>query len=108
MALEGIKEIKKAEDYAASVIAKAQADSKEVLKNAYAQAVNEKAEMINGANTEAKKILDDAAKNAEKEAAPILEKGEKEVQELLKIPEDKFSGAVNLVVERIVKFNGNS
>lgn len=108
LALEGIKEIKKAEDYADSIIAKAQAESKEILKNADAQATREKAKIIDDANSEAKKILEDAARNAKEEAAPILEKGKKQTEELLNISQDKISSAVNLVIERIVKFNGNS
>ena len=38
----------------------------------------------------------------------ILDKGEIEVQKIKNISTDKKNNAINLIVERIVKINGNS
>ncbi|MCS4465236.1 hypothetical protein JTT01_19715 [Clostridium botulinum] len=52
--------------------------------------------------------MEDSIDQAEKEAEPILKEGEKSLEIIKNISKDKFEKAANIVIERIVKVNGNS
>lgn len=108
MALEAINEIKKAEALAEEKIKNVQQQSKDLIKNANMKAEEEFERIINEAKLEAKDILDRAIASGNEEAAPILEKGKSEKEAILNISKDIMDKAVNLVIERIVKINGNS
>ena len=59
-------------------------------------------------NLKKKEIIKKAEDDGNNEAKPILDKGEIEVQKIKNISTDKKNNAINLIVERIVKINGNS
>ena len=51
--------------------------------------------------------MENALAEGNKVAEPILEKGKQESENIYNISDDKKNNAVKLVVERIVKANGN-
>ena len=108
MALEAINYIKKAEEQAEELIQEATIKSKEIVKNAAIQAEEEYNKILKDANLRKDEILKKAEEEGNVKAAPILEKGEKDVEEIKNISDDKKNNAINLIVERIVKIHGNS
>ena len=108
LALEVINSLKEAEKKADLTISEAEAKKKEIIKAAEQKANEEYSRIISEANLEAKNIIDAAVLEAQKEAMPIAERGKNEEEAILNLPNDKFSKAVNLVIERIVNTNGNS
>ena len=108
MALEAINDIKKAEDKAEILVQEAQAQSKELIKSAKIMAEQEYNNILNSANLRKNEILKKSEEDGNFEAKPILEKGEKEVEDIKNISDEKKNNAINLIVERIVKIHGNS
>ena len=53
-------------------------------------------------------MIEKAISEGNEKAKPIISKGESEAKEILNISKSKKDSAVNLVIERIVKVNGNS
>lgn len=103
-ALTGIKE---AEDKAEQLINEGKLTAKEVVKNSKIIAVEEYRKIIEEANLEGKAIIDKCVKNAELQAKSLRDMAEKNIKEIQMVSEDKISSAVNIVIERIVNFNGN-
>lgn len=52
--------------------------------------------------------MDEVESKANGEATLIFKEGKEKADEILNVSNDLLDKAVNLVVERIVKFNGNS
>ena len=108
MALEAIKSIKAAEEKATLIINKAISDSKDILKESEIEAENQYKKVLSAAREETKKIIENAKEEGKKTSEPISENGKLEVQGIFNLEREKFNKAVNTVVERIVKNNGNS
>lgn len=108
MTTDIIKEIKEAERTAEEKIKAAQQEAKDLLLSA-----EEEAEKIIKAAEDqellkSKKKLEAAEKEAQKEADNKRKQNDEICQELKRKAAEKMEDAVNLVVERIVKMNGNS
>ena len=134
MAIEAIKEIKKVELQADEMIKKAHEQSKKIISDATIEADERYNSIIEEAKNvklfigigkrvnnlkllykgyeEAKNVARGIVSNAEeagrKEADVILSEGEKQCAEVSSLKGSKIDSAVNLVIERIVKTNGNS
>lgn len=109
MAKDAIKEIKSAEEEANKIIDNAKLEGREIIKKAEEDALKEYKDIINKASLEAKKIMDEVENKANGgEAELIFKEGKKEADSILNVSNDLLDKAVNFVVERIVKFNGNS
>jgi V/A-type H+-transporting ATPase subunit G/H len=108
LAQDAIKEIKSAEEEANKIIDNAKLESREIIKKAEESALKEYKDIINKSSLEAKKIMDEVENKANGEAELIFDKGKKEADAILNVSNDLLDKAVNFVVERIVKFNGNS
>ncbi|MGL5352997.1 MAG: ATPase, partial [Clostridium sp.] len=54
------------------------------------------------------KLIADAVKQGEADSEPILTNGNKEVDNIKNMLQEKKDKAIKLVVERIVKIHGNS
>lgn len=108
MAKEIIKEIKETEQAADERIKAAQQEAKEILISAEQEA----ARIIKGAedqaNLEGRQKLEAAEKEAKLQADEKRKQNDEMCQELKHKAAEKMEGAVNLVIERIVKMNGNS
>lgn len=108
MAIEAIKEIKKVEMQADEMIRKSHEQSKKIISDA----TIEGDEIYNSIITEAKNAANEIISNAEnagrKDAEIILSEGKGQCAEVSNLTNSKIDLAVNLVIERIVKTNGNS
>lgn len=108
MTTEIIKEIKNAERSAEDKIKAAQQRAKEILLDAEEEA----SRVIKAAEEHelqiSKKQLEAAEKEASIEADKKREQNNEVCQELKRKAAQKMEDAVNLVVERIVRINGNS
>jgi V/A-type H+-transporting ATPase subunit G/H len=108
LAKDAIKEIKAAEEEANKIINDAKLESREIVKKAEENALKEYKDIINKSSLEAKRIMDEVESKANGEATLIFKEGKEKADEILNVSNDLLDKAVNLVVERIVKFNGNS
>ncbi|MFT5871730.1 MAG: V/A-type H+-transporting ATPase subunit G/H [Clostridium sp.] len=108
MALEAIKSIKDAEKQAADIISVAISSSKEILKKSEIEAQSQYKKVLDAAREENKKSIENAKEEGRVKSEPIFATGKIEVTNILNLEGVKFDRAVNLVVERIVKNNGNS
>lgn len=108
LALEAINKIQQAEATAHNIIEKAVEDSKIILSDAQIKANTEYEKIIDEAMLKAKKMKDDALIQGEEDSKPTIIKGEQEMNQILNTSQPKVDLAVNLVIERIVKFDGNS
>lgn len=108
MAIEAIKEIKKVEMQADEMIKKAHEQSKKIISDATIQADERYNSIIEEARNVARGIISNAEDAGRKEAEVILSEGEEQCAEVSNLTGSKIDSAVNLVIERIVKTNGNS
>ncbi|MBU3108371.1 ATPase [Clostridium gasigenes] len=108
MALEAINEIKIAEAKAEELILEAKAKAREIVQSATLQSEGEYNKILEVAKASKDKLIDDAIKQGENDAEPILIKGNKEVDDINNMSQEKKDMAIKLVVERIVKIHGNS
>jgi V/A-type H+/Na+-transporting ATPase subunit G/H len=108
LALEEIKEIKRVEQEALTLIKAAEAQSKDTFKAAQSEAMERYNIALDEIKARAKAIVDEAVSLSEKEAAAILEKGHGEVKDIMDLPKRKLDTASKLIIERIVNSNGDS
>jgi len=108
LALEAINKIQEAETNANTIIEKALETSKEIISNAQIQGDKEYNNIIEATMLKAKQMKEDALIQGKEDSQPFIIDGEKEVDKVLNIHQSKIDLAVSLVIERIVKFNGNS
>ncbi|WP_251860459.1 ATPase [Clostridium sp. Marseille-Q2269] len=108
MAKDAIKEIKETEGAANKIINDAKLESREIVKKAEENAIKEYKNIIDKSSLEAKKIMDQVENKANEEASLIIKDGNNKANEILNVSNELLDKAVNLVVERIVKFNGDS
>lgn len=108
MALEAINKIQQAETTAKDIIDKAVESSKQIVSEAQTKGSEEFNAIINAALEKAKQMKADALTEGDENSQPALAKGEEEVKMIISTPKGKIDLATNLVIERIVKFNGNS
>ncbi len=102
MALEAISKIQQAESTAKDILDKAVENSKQIISDAQAKGNEEYHAIIEDATEKAKKMKEN------EESQPTLAKGDDEVKNIINTSKEKIDLAINLVIERIVKFNGNS
>ncbi|MEG1255652.1 V-type ATP synthase subunit H [Clostridium sp.] len=108
MALEAINKIQEAETNANTIIEKAVEVSKEIINTALIEGDKEYNTIIEDAMLKAKQMKENALIQGKEDSQPFIIHGEKEVDKVLNTPQSKIDLAVSLVIERIVKFNGNS
>lgn len=108
LALEAIKEIKKAESKADEMIKSANVEAKDILQKANIEATDNYNKVLVEAKNKCNSIINDAIESGNKEAEPILQKGKQDAEAIYNIEDNKKNNAVKLVIERIVKIHGNS
>ena len=108
MAIEAIKEIRKVEMQADEMIKKSHEQSKKIISDATNEGEKRYNEIISEAKSVAQEIMNNAEEAGKKEAKIILSEGKGKCAEVSDLTSDKINDAVNLVIERIVKTNGNS
>ncbi|WP_300350276.1 V-type ATP synthase subunit H [Clostridium sp.] len=108
MAIEAIKEIRKVEMQADEMIKESHEQSKKIISDATIEGDKRYNEIITEAKNVAKEIMNNAEDAGKKEAEIILSEGKGKCAEVSNLTGDKINDAVNLIIERIVKTNGNS
>lgn len=106
--MDAINKIKEAENTAAIILEKSMEDSKNIIKHAEVKGESQYNSLLNEAEKMAKAIKEKALLEGKDKADPILKLGHEQINKIINIEQDKFNSAVNLVIERIVNFNGNS
>lgn len=108
MAIEAIESIRIAENKAITILKQAQDKSKDIIKSSNEEAMQEYEKIIKDAEEEAKDIIEKSIEAAKKDSMPILDKGIEAVENIRNVSQDNLNKAINIVIERIVKVNGNS
>ena len=108
MATETILAVKKAEETANEILEEAALFSRKTLDESTKKAEEEYKQIILEANKEAELIKKTAVNEGEAIAKPILEKGKAEAETLGRFEEQKLKEMTNIIIERVVKKNGNS
>ena len=108
LALEAITQIKNVEAEADNIIKDATAKAKQILQQANEDDESQYEKAIVAAKEKCNSIIEKAIAEGQSKAEPILKQGEKDSQDIYNISTEKKMSAVKLVIERIVKVNGNS
>ena len=108
LALEAITQIKNVEAEADNIIKDATVKAKQILQQANEDAESQYEKAIVAAKEKCNSIIEKAIAEGQSKAEPILKQGEKDSQDIYNISTEKKMSAVKLVIERIVKVNGNS
>lgn len=108
MAIEAIKEIIFLLCSWAFLIISSACNSTFLISDATIEADERYNSIIEEAKNVARGIVSNAEEAGRKEAEVILSEGEKQCAEVSNLKGSKIDSAVNLVIERIVKTNGNS
>ena len=106
--MELIKEIKETEQAAEEKVKTAIQKSKEILKEAQANGNLIVQQAVNQAIDISKQTIENAEADAKKESEIKLQKNKQECDSIKENALKKIDDAVNMVMERIVKFNGDS
>lgn len=107
MAKEALDAVKEAEDKARELMAEAGKRSRDIRREAENQAETKFKQILQDASKESDLLKEKAKAEGESIAKPILEKGEQEASRLESLESKDLGDAVNIIIERIVKANGN-
>lgn len=108
MAMDAIQVVKEAEEKAREIIDTTSAAAKKAAEEAVIKAEKEFQDIIENAESKAKLIGLKAIEEGENIAKPILEKGQSEAEALRNMDSLKLERVVDIIIERIVKTDGNS
>lgn len=108
LAMEALRQLKDIEAEAENIKKQALIKSRERVKAASEQAEKEFNSVVEEAQKQASSIVKEKEAEARLKTKPIIESGEKHCSELKSVSDEKVKKAVELVIERIVKFYGKS
>lgn len=108
MAKEAIEAVKAAEEKAKGILVEAGHKSRDSRRDAELTAERLYREILEKTEKDAQLLKENAVKEGETIAKPIIEKGKLESQKIASLQDNDLSGAVNLIIERIVNADGNS
>jgi len=107
MAKEALDAVKEAEDIARDIMAESVQKARDIRRNAEGEAERKFKEILSDASKEADLLKAKAKAEGDGIARPILEKGKQEASRLESLESKNLGDAVNIIIERIVKANGN-
>lgn len=107
LAADAVLKVKEAEDNGSEVIKRANEVSKDILKNAEADAQKKCKAILDEAYRMKAEIIEAASKKAAEECNGLILKGDEEKEKVLHPDKAKFDRASDLIVERIVNLNGH-
>ncbi|MBR0575822.1 ATPase [Proteiniclasticum sp. BAD-10] len=107
MAKDALDAVREAEDEARTLMAEAAQHAREEKREAETLAEAKAKEIMSQAQKEADLLKEKAKTLGDELAKPILEKGATQAQKLEALGREDLKDAVNIIVERIVKSNGN-
>ncbi len=108
MAMDAIQVVKEAEEKAREILDSTTAAAKRAAEEAVKKADEEYHRILTQAESEAEMIKNRAIEEGEAIAKPILEKGQSEAEAIRGIDSVKLDRIVDIIIERIVKTDGNS
>lgn len=108
MAKDAIFAVKEAEDKAQQHLNDAKEKSKKLKEESIIEGEAEFNRILEEGRVEAQKIKDKALEEGQALADPILEDGQTKANNLSNLDSKKIDKAVNFIIERIVKTDGDS
>lgn len=108
MAMDAIQIVKEAEEQAREILDSTTAAAKKAAEEAVRNADEEYNRILAQAESKARLIGLKAIEEGEAIAKPILEKGQSEAEALRSMDGLKLDRIVDIIIERIVKTDGNS
>jgi len=107
MAKEALEKVRQAEEKAREITKEASQKARDIRREAEARADERYKEIMNMAANETEVLREKARLEGEQEAKPILENGKVKAEELSALDGKVLEDAVNIILERIVKADGN-
>lgn len=108
MAKEAIFAVKEAENQAQQLLNDAKEKSKRLREESILEGDAEFNRILEEGRVEAERIKEKALEEGQALANPILEEGQLKANNLSNLDSSKMDKAVNFIIERIVKTNGDS
>lgn len=108
MAKEAIELVKKAEEESKALLEQSRIHSEKTVNEAKISAKEKYKQIVYEAKTEADNIKKKAEEDAWTKAQPTIIKGKENSNAIKNTDVTELSSAINIVIERIVKANGNS
>lgn len=108
MAKEAVELVKKAEEESKALLEQSRIYSDSTINEAKVSAKEKYKQIVYDAKTEAENIKKKAEEDAWTNAQPSIIKGKENANAIKNIGATELSSAINIVIERIVKVNGNS
>jgi V/A-type H+-transporting ATPase subunit G/H len=108
VAKEAVELVKKAEEEAKALLEESRIHSDKTINEAKISAKEKYKQILNDAKKEAENIKRKAEEDALSMAQPTIIKGKEKANAIKNIHVTELSSAINIVIERIVKANGNS
>lgn len=108
MSLEIIKSIKQAEQEAERVVEASIIRARDIVSDAEKQRQTILGNALKEAKQESDEIMKKSEAKAQEEVQKILKRTEEEIQLLKKETEPKINRAIDFIIEKVVKVNGNS
>lgn len=108
MAKEAVELVKKAEEEAKALLEESRIHSDKTINEAKISAKEKYKQILYDAKKEAENIKRKAEEDALSMAQPTIIKGKEKANAIKNIHVTELSSAINIVIERIVKANGNS
>jgi len=108
VAKEAVELVKKAEEESKVLLEQSRIYSDNTINEAKVSAKEKYKQIVYDAKTEAENIKKKAEEDAWTKAQPTIIKGKENANAIKNIDVTELSSAINIVIERIVKANGNS
>jgi V/A-type H+-transporting ATPase subunit G/H len=108
LAAEAVQKVKEAEERGKDIIREATDQARRAVAEADRSAADRRKSILAEAAKNRQDSIDAATLQAEKDCEALLEEGARDRELLLSPDPGKFDGAVKLIVERIVRVNGDS
>ncbi len=108
VAKEAVELVKKAEEEAQALLEQSRIYSEKALEEAKISAKEKYKQILNDAKGETENIKKKAEEDTQSKAQPTIIKGKEDADAIRNMNEKELTSAINIVIERIVKINGNS
>ncbi|MDX9916721.1 MAG: hypothetical protein RBT15_01745 [Gudongella sp.] len=108
MAMDAIQIVRDAEDKSREILESANSAAKKSVEEAEVKSMEEFNRISLEAQKQAEEIKKKAAEDGESTAKPILEQGIREAEALRQVDSGKLDPVIDIIIERIVKTDGNS
>ncbi len=108
MLVEIIKDIRTAEEKADEIKRRAQADARKIVQEAELKAVEIFQQSVAAAEAGSREIIVTAEKEGQSQVVPVQQRTAEEIQRIISAARSKQESAISLVMERIVKTDGDS